>query len=104
MSSSSEESDPDTPPRKKTLKYEQKFIDSWLQDEKFKGWLKKSSKGINYFFCSACKCDRKCGMHELLRHKSSKKHEINCKTLVKQPTLTSMLSKSQDPKKAAKKR
>lgn len=39
-----------TPPRKKSLKYEQKFMDSWLKDDRFRDWLKKSAKGNTYLF------------------------------------------------------
>ncbi|CAG4958200.1 unnamed protein product [Colias eurytheme] len=31
-------------PKKKNVKYEQKFVNSWLKDDRFKGWLKKSTK------------------------------------------------------------
>lgn len=59
---SSDSSTGKSPPKKKNVKYEQKFVNSWLKDDRFKGWLKKSTKGETYFFCSACNCDRKCGI------------------------------------------
>ncbi|CAG9793241.1 unnamed protein product [Diatraea saccharalis] len=98
--SSDSESDVDkSPPRKKkVVRYEQKFINSWLNDEKFK-------KDNTYFYCSACDCDRKCGIQELTRHKNSSKHQANCKKIQKQPKLTSLFastSKSQEPQQMAK--
>lgn len=102
---SSDSSTGKSPPKKKNVKYEQKFVNSWLKDDRFKGWLKKSTKGETYFFCSACNCDRKCGIHELLRHKDSTKHAKNSLKLQKQQKLTSMFtsgSNSQDTKIAAK--
>ncbi|CAH1977514.1 unnamed protein product [Acanthoscelides obtectus] len=109
MHSCSSDSESDvgkSPPRKKkVVRYEQKFIDSWLSDEKFSGWLAKSKKGNTYFYCSACDCDRKCGIQELTRHKNSSKHQANCKKIQKQPKLTSLFastSKSQEPQQMAK--
>ncbi|KAK9872746.1 hypothetical protein WA026_019528 [Henosepilachna vigintioctopunctata] len=107
MHSCSDESDVDESPRrkKKVVRYEQKFVDSWLNDENFSGWLVKSKKGNTYFYCSACDCDRKCGIQELIRHKNSSKHLANCKKIQKQPKLTSLFpstSKSQDPQQMAK--
>lgn len=36
-------------PKKKNVKYDQKFVNLWLKDDRFKGWLKKSTKGETYF-------------------------------------------------------
>ncbi|CAH1969549.1 unnamed protein product [Acanthoscelides obtectus] len=109
MHSCSSDSESDvgkSPPRKKkVVRYEQKFIDSWLSDEKFSGWLAKSKKGNTYFYGSACDCGRKCGIQELTRHKNSSKHQANCKKIQKQPKLTSLFastSKSQEPQQMAK--
>ncbi|XP_039966625.1 uncharacterized protein LOC120778727 [Bactrocera tryoni] len=102
---SSDSSTEKSPPKKKNVKYEQKFVNSWLKDDRFKGWLKKSTKDETYFFCSARNCDRKCGIHELLRHKDSTKHAKNSLKLQKHQKLTSMFtsaSNSQDTKIAAK--
>ncbi|CAG5030011.1 unnamed protein product [Parnassius apollo] len=42
---SSDSSTGKSPPKKKYVKYEQKFVNLWLKDDsKFKGWLKKSTK------------------------------------------------------------
>ncbi|CAG5028480.1 unnamed protein product [Parnassius apollo] len=102
---SSDSSTGKSPPKKKNVKYEQKFVNLWLKDDRFKGWLRKSTKGETYFFCSACNCDRKCGIHELLRHKDSTKHAKNSLKLQKQQKLTSMItsaSNSQDTQIIAK--
>lgn len=44
-------------------------------------------------FCSACYCDRKCAIHELLRHKDLTKHAKDTSKLQKQQKQTSMLHK-----------
>ncbi|CAG5040385.1 unnamed protein product [Parnassius apollo] len=41
---SSDSSAGKSPPKKKNVKYEQKFVNLWLKDDRFKGWLKKSTK------------------------------------------------------------
>lgn len=69
--------------KRKVVRYEQKFIDSWLTDKNFSGWLTKSKKGNTYFYCSACDCDRKCGIQELTRHKNSSKHLESSKKIQK---------------------
>ncbi|KAL0879262.1 hypothetical protein ABMA27_003042 [Loxostege sticticalis] len=91
---SSDSSTGKSPPKKKNVKYERKFVNSLLKDA-----------SETYFFCSACNCDRKCSIHELLRHKDSAKHAKNSLTLQKQQKLTSMFtsaSNSQDTKNIAK--
>ncbi|KAG5865963.1 hypothetical protein JTB14_012192 [Gonioctena quinquepunctata] len=41
---SSDSSTGKSPPKKKNVKYEHKFVNSWLTDDRFEGWLKKSTK------------------------------------------------------------
>ncbi|GBP41622.1 hypothetical protein EVAR_34055_1 [Eumeta japonica] len=41
---SSDSSTGKSPPKKKNVKYEQKFVNSWLKDDRLKGWLKKNTK------------------------------------------------------------
>ena len=96
MSSDSDNSvsEYDSPKKTKKAVYRQKYIKSWETDERFKGWIGKSKKGDYFFHCNACDCDNKCGISELERHRSGKKHMNNVKSKSKQHTLFSLASTS----------
>lgn len=63
---------------------EQKFSNLWVKDEKYSGWVKKSSKGVYFFYCNSCKSDLKCGggKRVLDKHAESTKHKFNVKLKV----------------------
>ena len=80
-------------PRKK-MKYLQKYNKAWEYETEFHGWLKQSSKGEMFAFCTACFVHLSVGAGkvEIRKHSSGKKHQENCSTSKKQPSVFSMPS------------
>ena len=69
----------DTPPpqvKRKRQTNTQKYLDKWESDPKFKGWLRQSKKGPEYFHCAACDTDGKAGKSEIEKHAEGEKHKI----------------------------
>jgi len=69
-------------PNKKKKRYNQKYSTMWENQHKYKGWVRKSIKGNEFFYCTACKCDLKCsggGRKDLDKHLASNKHVMNAK-------------------------
>lgn len=63
--------------KRKVVRYNQKYCNSWEEEKAFKGWLNKSSKGDTYFYCNACMNDLKCsggGKKDVEKHAISEKH------------------------------
>lgn len=76
------DTDATTPP-KNIIKYEQKYCASWKSEYVFKGWLKKSAKGVNYFYCKSCRIHGK----EIEKHSLTGKHVKSVKSIQNQQTL-----------------
>lgn len=43
----------------------------------FRNWITKSTRGVEFVYCSYCKKDYKPGKTEVERHLKSKKHFVN---------------------------
>lgn len=71
--------------------YSQKYNSSWQKDPEFSGWVNKSSRGNNYFYCKICKTDNATtgGRSNLKKHASSSKHALFAREMQKQPVLNS---------------
>lgn len=73
----------------KKKKYGQCYKESWESIPDFKGWLAKSGKGTEYALCKPCRKDINIisGKNALDKHNSSKNHEKNVNSILKQKTL-----------------
>lgn len=67
----------DTPPPQVKYKRQktQRYLEKWESDPKFKGWLRQSKKGPDFFHCAACDTDGKAGKSEIEKHAEGKKHK-----------------------------
>lgn len=81
---------------RKKARYAQKYNTAWEYDPEFKGWLRPSSKGQLFGFCSACHVHISVshGKMEVRKHSASKKHKQNCTAVAKQPSVLDMPSVS----------
>ncbi|KAK3869381.1 hypothetical protein Pcinc_025308 [Petrolisthes cinctipes] len=63
----------------KKMKCHKKYSSEWEDEPEFHGWLKASSKGSSYYFCSACKAhlSLNAGKVDIRRHAVGKKHTKN---------------------------
>lgn len=52
----------------------QKFIDKWVEDEKFKGWLARHPEDPTLARCVSCNQELVAGKSELLKHSLTRKH------------------------------
>lgn len=79
ISSESDKEQSTTSTKKRKRHYDMKYSDSWEHDKKYCGWLKRSVKGCNFFFCKICKIDLKCGAgtRVLDNHVNCTKHKNN---------------------------
>ena len=68
--------------KKKTAKFEQNFVQSWLHDSEFKPWLSKKpgKDGKLKPFCSWCDIQITCSKTRIRRHSLSPRHCSNKKT------------------------
>ncbi|XP_050500500.1 uncharacterized protein LOC126880585 [Diabrotica virgifera virgifera] len=105
MSDDSGKSEHSEAQRKKLNMGKRKFIhkyqSAWESDDRFKLWIRASSKGDTHFFCKFCSCDYVCGKAEILKHMKTKKHEKQARDYKSRQTLTSM-TVSSSPLVAAK--
>jgi hypothetical protein len=76
MSDSSDEEETTGKRVVKKKKYEQKFLNSWLNEPLFAPWLKKRE---DVPYCKLCKCSLSCARTTLKRHMENKKHKDLCK-------------------------
>ena len=78
----------------KKKKYHQIYSSAWEVEPEFHGWLKASTKGSSYYFCSACNTDLSlnAGKLDIRKHAMGKKHIQFCKTLSKQVSVVDMPS------------
>lgn len=74
----------------------QKFNGSWASEPEFQSWLKPSSKGETFFYCSACDVHLPLhsGKNILQLHASGKKHKIKCNLLMNQTSVCDIPSAS----------
>lgn len=79
----------------KRKRYSQKYKSSWEELPSFKGWLKRSTKGSSFAYCSACDVHLSltAGKRDIQAHAKGKKHAKNC-SAVKQPSVLHMPSVS----------
>ncbi|RXG53216.1 hypothetical protein Avbf_03731 [Armadillidium vulgare] len=61
---------------KKKRRYSQKYSSSWEHLELYSGWLRKSTCGVHYVYCSVCSTNLslKGGITDLRKHARSQKH------------------------------
>lgn len=52
----------------------QKFIDKWVEDEKFKGWLSRHPEDPTLARCISCNQELVAGKSELIKHSQTRKH------------------------------
>ena len=52
----------------------QKFIDKWVEDEKFKGWLARHPEDPTLARCISCNQELVAGKSELIKHSQTRKH------------------------------
>lgn len=52
----------------------QKFIDKWVEDEKFKGWLARHPEDPTLAKCTSCNQELVAGKSELIKHSQTRKH------------------------------
>lgn len=88
MSESDSDSADQSPRRRKKIRYQQKYSQSW--EQKFK-WISSSEKGNKLFFCKICKADYIGGLTEIVRHEQGKKHQTNARVIKNQNTLTNFI-------------
>ena len=60
--------------QKKKIRYSQTFRNSWLQEERFKPWLRAPSAGSKKPQCSACDCKLTVSKSAIDRHGNSVAH------------------------------
>ncbi|XP_057339780.1 uncharacterized protein LOC130677158 [Microplitis mediator] len=97
MIESENESDENSPPRKhRKLHYEQKYSKICEKESEYAGWIKPSNRGNQFFYCTACNSNLKCGggKFTISKHAQSHKHISNIKGTIHQPPITSKFSQS----------
>lgn len=52
----------------------QKFIDKWVNDDKFKGWLARHPEDPTLARCVSCNQELVAGKSELIKHSQTRKH------------------------------
>ncbi|XP_035209607.1 homogentisate 1,2-dioxygenase-like isoform X1 [Stegodyphus dumicola] len=52
----------------------QKFIDKWMEDDKFKGWLARHPEDPTLARCVSCNQELVAGKSELIKHSQTRKH------------------------------
>lgn len=52
----------------------QKFIDKWVEDEKFRGWLARHPEDPTLARCISCNQELVAGKSELIKHSQTRKH------------------------------
>ncbi|XP_044265322.1 N-acetylneuraminate lyase-like [Tribolium madens] len=57
-------------------KYIPKYKKEWENKPELKSWLSESIHGNTYFYCKFCKKDYRCGISDIHKHMSSKKHAL----------------------------
>ncbi|RZC32597.1 N-acetylneuraminate lyase A, partial [Asbolus verrucosus] len=57
-------------------KYIPKYKKEWENKPELKSWLSESIHGNTYFYCKFCKKDYRCGISDIHKHMSSKKHML----------------------------
>lgn len=72
---------PSLQPKKKRRKYIQAFQNEWLQDKKFKSWLKSPSKESAKPMCIFCSSTVPCTKSGLERHSKSEMHQKNARSV-----------------------
>lgn len=79
----------------KRKRYSHKYKKSWEELPNFKGWLKSSTKGISFAYCSACHVHLSLngGKRDVQAHAKGKKLAKNCSS-AKQPSVLHMPSVS----------
>lgn len=90
MSSTESDSDtsgPSSPKKIKTWR-KQKFNESWLLLDEFKGWLQAIPSDSYSCRCVSCDCSLTCGKSELIKHSKGKKHVQKLKLISKNKNLT----------------
>ena len=78
----------------KKRRYSQKYNKEFESDPLLRGWVKESSKGDGYAYCSACDVHLKltAGKTDLKRHSGNKKHVSNSKVAKCQSSLTILMA------------
>ncbi|KAJ3636821.1 hypothetical protein MTP99_000330 [Tenebrio molitor] len=57
-------------------RYIPKYKKEWENKPELKSWLSESIHGNTYFYCKFCKKDYRCGISDIHKHMSSKKHML----------------------------
>ncbi|KAJ3647618.1 hypothetical protein Zmor_019485 [Zophobas morio] len=63
-------------PKDSSKKYIPKYKKEWESKPELKSWLSESIHGNTYFYCKFCKKDYRCGISDIHKHMSSKKHTL----------------------------
>ena len=82
--------------QKKKIRYSQTFRNSWLQEERFKPWLRAPSAGSKKPQCSACDCKLTVSKSAIDRHGNSPAHLRAVRTLENQPKICTEQQPKQD--------
>lgn len=92
--SDSDKDEPVAATSKKKGRYAQKYKSSWEKEAEFIGWLKSSSKGAFFAYCTACHVNLSlnAGKRDLKSHAKGRKHVQNCASVAKQPSVLDMPS------------
>lgn len=67
----------DSPPKKKSKVYKQKYNPKWEKDPLLKNWLTPVRRNPHKAFCKICSKELLAGLSELKKHQQSKKHLEN---------------------------
>ena len=67
----------------------QPFVDAWLEDTKFKGWLGKTSDPYKAR-CTCCKKELQAGKSELIKHSQTPSHQNNALQIKNVPKINTM--------------
>ncbi|XP_063244623.1 uncharacterized protein LOC134545381 [Bacillus rossius redtenbacheri] len=83
---------------KKRVTSAKTFQNSWLQEEKFRGWLQPVDSDKNKAFCRACNVAVSCGKSELEKHAVTGKHVKNVKQIGSNQSILSCFAKKDENK------
>ena len=71
----------------------QSFVESWLQEPQFKGWLAKRTDNSYKAKCVCCKKELVASKSELQKHSSMLSHIRNTLQLINVPKITSVFTR-----------
>ncbi|MPC70123.1 hypothetical protein E2C01_064362 [Portunus trituberculatus] len=77
---------------RKKARYAQKYNIAWESEPEFKGWLRSSSKGQLFEFCSACHVHISVSHGKMVENIQLQRNKQNCTAIAKQPSVLDMPS------------